>query len=88
MKYQFAGIRHSRYSPPSARVAFAAVGRIRGRAEAQWGLLAGGGMVLLGSEPSRDRDEPAVGTEGFLGNGRVEVHIGRGIWQTAAATPL
>ena len=29
--------------------------------------------------------EPPVGTEVFLGGGLVEVHVGRGIWQTVAA---
>jgi hypothetical protein len=27
-----------------------------------------------------------VGTEVFLGDGLVEVHVGRGVWQTVAAT--
>jgi len=27
-------------------------------------------------------DDPPVGTEVFLGGGLVEVHVGRGIWQT------
>ena len=30
-------------------------------------------------------EEPAVGTEVLLGGGLVEVHVGRGIWQTVAA---
>ena len=29
-------------------------------------------------------DEPAVGTEVLLGDGLVEVHVGRGIWQTVS----
>jgi hypothetical protein len=29
-------------------------------------------------------DEPPVGTEVLLGGGLVEVHVGRGIWQTLA----
>ena len=29
-------------------------------------------------------DEPPVGTE-VLGDGLVEIHLGRGIWQTVAA---
>ena len=28
--------------------------------------------------------EPAVGTEVLLGGGRVEVHVGRGVWQTVS----
>jgi hypothetical protein len=32
----------------------------------------------------RWHDEPPVGTEVFLGNGLVEIHVGRGIWQTVA----
>jgi hypothetical protein len=27
-------------------------------------------------------DEPPMGTEVLLGNGLVEIHVGRGIWQT------
>jgi hypothetical protein len=30
-------------------------------------------------------DEPPVGTQVFLGGGLVEVHVGRGMWQTVAA---
>jgi hypothetical protein len=33
----------------------------------------------------RWHDVPRVGTEVFLGDGLVEVHVGRGIWQTVAA---
>lgn len=33
-------------------------------------------------EPRRWYDDPPVGTEALLGDGLVEVHIGRGIWQT------
>ena len=29
-------------------------------------------------------EEPPVGTEVFLGHGEVEVHVGRGVWQTVA----
>ena len=31
--------------------------------------------------------EPPVGTEVFLGGRLVEVHVGRGIWQTTAGAP-
>jgi hypothetical protein len=31
-------------------------------------------------------DDSAVGTEVFLGNGLVEIRVGRGIWQTVAAS--
>ena len=31
------------------------------------------------------RDNPPVGTEVLLGGGLVEIHVGRGIWQTVAA---
>jgi hypothetical protein len=30
-------------------------------------------------------DEPPVGTEVLLADGLVELHVGRGIWQTVAA---
>jgi len=33
----------------------------------------------------RWHDEPPVGTEVLLGDGLVEIHVGRGIWQTVAA---
>jgi hypothetical protein len=29
-------------------------------------------------------DDPALGTEVFLGDGEIEVNVGRGIWQTVA----
>jgi hypothetical protein len=29
-------------------------------------------------------EQPPVGTEVFLGTGLLEVHVGRGIWQTVA----
>jgi hypothetical protein len=33
----------------------------------------------------RWNEEPPVGTQVLLGNGLVEVHVGRGIWQAVAA---
>ena len=33
------------------------------------------------------RDNPPVETEVLLGGGLVEIHIGRGIWQTTAGAP-
>jgi hypothetical protein len=47
----------------------------------------GNGQALLEAPYRWSRrwcDEPPVGTEVFLGNGLVEVHVGRGIWQTVA----
>ena len=47
------------------------------------------GMLSLdhaeGPVPSRRwYDDPPVETEVFLGDGLVEVHVGRGVWQTVA----
>ena len=33
-------------------------------------------------------DEPGVGTIVFLGEGLAEVHVGRGVWQTAEVSEL
>jgi hypothetical protein len=63
----------------------------RCNARAGWEKMVGqnGNGQLVDEVPTRWSrrwfEEPAVGTEVSLGDGQVEVHVGRGIWERVVA---
>ena len=94
------GIRHSAQMQKSADWRSGLAGRVPGRGERltlrdyarEYPVaperarvqLPPAATPLVGTRP-RPCQEPPVGTEVFLPGGLVELHVGRGIWQTVSA---